>query len=185
MFNFKIKLIVSALIMFSSNVFADDVHEIKPEAQGPVSVSGNINFKGSITDSSCDITKNQDVELGTHSVTVLKERGQTTAEVDFNIDIKDCSVSMNSLAITISGEPHQDNNTIFALNADEQSAGKVGIALKTKEGDVVNPTGDKRVIEPRTDTRDYSLGYVVNYMATGLATPGTANATVNYTVTYN
>ncbi len=184
MFGIKHKYIISALIIFSANAYA--INDINPEPAEPVEISGNVHFKGNITDSSCDITqKDQEVELGTHSVTLLKENGKSTPPVDFTIDIENCSLSMSSLTIQMSGESHVGNNTIFALDADDQSAGKVGIAIKTKEGKTVMPAGDKREILLRQDSRDYSLNYTANYQATGLATSGKANATVNYTVTYN
>ncbi|MEG0278111.1 MAG: fimbrial protein [Morganella sp. (in: enterobacteria)] len=184
MFGIKNKFIISALVMFTSNVYA--IYDIKPEIDDPVKISGNIHFKGNITDSSCDITqKDQEVELGTHSVAILTENGKKTDPVDFTIDIKNCSLSMNELTIQMMGTEHAENNAIFALDADDQSAGKIGIAIKTKEGDAITPAGGGRNIPLRKDSRDYSLNYVANYQATGLSTPGKANATVNYTVTYN
>ncbi|OBU07660.1 fimbrial protein [Morganella psychrotolerans] len=182
MFVLKNKVIISALFMFSTNAFSVD--EIIPEVPESTELSGSINFKGTITDSSCDI-KDQDVELGTHSVTVLKEKGNNTPPVDFNINIENCSLSMDSLVLRMSGQSHQDDNNVFALDAGEQSAKSVGIVIKTKEGDVILPAGSNRNIPIRKDTRDYSLSYVAHYQATGLAEMGKANATVNYTVTYN
>lgn len=186
MFNLKSKLMVSALIMFTTTSFAADPVQIEGEPKESEHINGSIKFKGSITDSSCNITqKEQEVDLGVHSAAILKEMNSSTNPVDFTIDIKDCSLSMNSLTITMNGEAHADNNAIFALNTDEQSAGKVGIEISTKAGDPVTPAGMSKNITLRQDSRDYSLAYVANYRATGLATPGTANATVNYTVTYN
>lgn len=184
MFDLKSKLITSALIMFAANAYAVD--DIKPEVEDPAEISGNIYFKGNITDSSCDITqKDQEVELGTHSVAILTENGKNTDPVDFTIDIKNCSLSMNALTIQMMGASHAENNAIFALDADEQSAGKIGIAIKTKGGDAITPAGGRQNILLRQDSRDYALDYVANYQATGLSTPGKANATVTYTVTYN
>ena len=184
MFNLKSKLITLSLIMFAANVYAID--DIKPEPEDPTEISGNVHFKGNITDSSCDITqKDQEVELGTHSVAILTENGKSTDPVDFTIDIKNCSLSMSALTIQMTGTSHAENNAIFALDADDQSAGKIGIAIKTKEGDAITPAGGNRNIPLRQDSRDYALNYIANYQATGLSTPGKANATVNYTVTYN
>lgn len=184
MFDLKNKLIISALIMFTANAYA--INDIKPEAEYPAEISGNINFKGNITDSSCDITqKDLEVELGTHSVSVLTENGKNTDPVDFTIDIKNCSLSMNALTIQMMGASHAEDNAIFALDPDDQSAGKIGIVIKTKDGEAVTPAGGSRNIPLRQDSRDYALNYVANYQATGLATPGKANATVTYIVTYN
>ncbi|WP_413482814.1 fimbrial protein [Morganella psychrotolerans] len=184
MFDFKRKLIISALIVFTTNAYA--INDIDPEPEDPAEISGNIHFKGNITDSSCDITqKDQEVELGTHSVAILTENGKSTDPVDFTIDIKNCSLSMSALTIQMTGTSHAENNAIFALDADDQSAGKIGIAIKTKEGDAIIPAGGSRNIPLRQDSRDYALNYVANYQATGLSTPGKANATVKYIVTYN
>lgn len=183
MFGIKSKFIISALVMFASNVYAID--DIKPEIEDPTEINGNIHFKGNITDSSCDIMQDQEVDLGTHSVAILTENGNSTTPVDFAIDIKNCSLSMSALTIQMMGASHAENNAIFALDADDQSAGKIGIAIKTKAGEAVTPAGGSHNIPLRQDSRDYSLNYIANYQATGLSTPGKANATVNYTVTYN
>ncbi|OBU02498.1 fimbrial protein [Morganella psychrotolerans] len=186
MFNLKSKLMVSALIVFTATSFADDPAEIAVEPKDPEYIDGSIKFKGLITDSSCNITqKEQEVELGTHSAAVLKEINSRTNPVEFTIDIKDCSLSMSSLTIAMNGVAHADNNAIFALNTNEESAGKVGIQISTEAGDPVTPAGISEKITLRQDSRDYSKTYAANYLATGLATPGPANATVNYTVTYN
>ncbi|AVK38779.1 fimbrial family protein [Morganella morganii] len=91
---------------------------------------------------------------------------------------------MTSLKIKMEGTAHADNATLYALDANEKSAGKVGISIATAEGQQVTPAGDYRDIPLKADSRDYTLNYTAAYQATGLATPGEGNATVNYTVSY-
>ena len=146
---------------------------------------GNIRFTGKITDSSCDITqKDKDVYLGEHSVAKLKKNDDRTEEKAFDIYLINCSLAMKSLKIKMECTAHADNATLYALDANEKSAGKVGISIATAEGQQVTPAGDYRDIPLKADSRDYTLNYTAAYQATGLATPGEGNATVNYTVSY-
>lgn len=186
---FKKKLIVSSLFLFAFNSFSadGDLYDIQPETDIPEGkdITGNIVFKGEITDSSCDITqKDKEVNLGGHSVAGLKNKGDKTKSEPFDISLINCSLAMTSLKIKMEGTAHKDNAVLYALNAEEKSAGNVGISITTAEGQQMVPAGNYHDIPLRPDSRDYTLNYTAAYQATGLATPGTGNATVNYTVSY-
>ncbi|MEY0255480.1 fimbrial protein [Morganella morganii] len=189
MFCFKSKLLISSLFLLSVNSFAAE-NEIlgEQEEKDPVKIEGHILFKGEITDSSCDITqKDIEVDLGSHSVTLLKNRDDKTPAEQFDIVITNCSLSMTSLKINMTGAAHNDNATLFALDAGDKSAGNVGIAVNDVSGTgnhLMNPAGGDRNITLKNDSRDYTLTYSAAYQATGLATPGKGNATINYTVSY-
>lgn len=186
---FKRKLIISSLLLLSFNAFSagDDINEIAPEADvaDAKEITGDIRFTGKITDSSCDITqKDKDVYLGEHSVAKLKKNDDRTEEKAFDISLINCSLAMKSLKIKMEGAAHADNATLYALDANDKSAGKVGISIMTAEGQQVTPAGGYRDIPLKADSRDYTLNYTAAYQATGLATSGEGNATVNYTVSY-
>lgn len=181
----KNKLFISSLFLLSVNSFAADVEEIIGEipSEDPVEINGNIVFKGEITDSSCDIAqKNIEVDLGTHSAKLLKNRDDRTPAEQFDIVVTDCSLSMALLKIQMSGTAHKDN-----VDAGEKNAGNVGIVITDIAGTgnhLMSPAGGDRNITLKNDSRDYTLTYSAAYQATGLATPGTGNATINYTVSY-
>lgn len=184
---FKIKLIIFSL--FSFNAFsADDIlRDIKYETDTPEAkeITGNITFKGNITDSSCDIIqKNKEVDLGEHSVAELKNKDDKTQSEEFDISLINCSLAMMSLKIKMEGTAHKDNPALYALDAGENSAGKVGITVTDKQDKQITPAGIYQDIVLKNDSRDYTLTYKAAYQATGLVTPGTGNATVNYTVSY-
>ncbi|HAS8349659.1 fimbrial protein [Morganella morganii] len=183
----KNKLFISSLFLLSVSSFAADVEEIIGEipSEDPVEINGNIVFKGEITDSSCDIAqKDIEVDLGTHSAKLLKTRDDRTPEKEFDIVVADCSLSMTSLKIKMTGTAHGDNATLYALDAGEKSAGNVGIIVIDKQNQPITPGADYQDITLKNDSRDYTLTYSAAYQATGLATPGTGNATINYTVSY-
>nr|WP_243847040.1 fimbrial protein [Morganella morganii] len=173
----------------SVNSFAKDpVIEGEREAQELAEINGSILFRGKITDSSCDITQNDiEVDLGSHSVLLLENKDDMTPAEQFNIDITNCSLSMSTLKINMTGSAHEDNATLFALNEDDRSAGNVGIVITNIAGTgnhPVDPAAGARDIRLKNDSRDYTLTYSAAYQATGLATPGTGNAIINYTVSY-
>ncbi len=190
MSSLKNKLLISFLFLLSVNSFAADGNEIIGEqpAEDYIPIRGNIVFKGEITDSSCDIAqRNIEVDLKSHSVALLKNKDDKTPAEQFDIVIENCSLSMTSLKINMAGTAHKDNATLFALDADDKSAGNVGIAITDISGagnHLMNPAGGDRNITLKNDSRDYTLTYSAAYQATGLATPGKGNATVNYTVSY-
>jgi len=189
MSSLKNKLFISSLFLLSVNSFAKDpVIEGEQEPLDLVEINGNISFRGKITDSSCDITQNDiEVDLGSHSVLLLENKDDMTLAENFNIDITNCSLSMSTLKIKMTGSAHKDNAALFALNADDRSAGNVGIVITNIAGtgnNPVNPAAGARDITLRNDSRDYTLTYSAAYQATGQATPGTGNATINYTVSY-
>ncbi|MET4859537.1 fimbrial protein [Morganella morganii] len=184
---FKSKLLISSLFLLSVNSFAADDDGILGEqpAEDPIEINGNIVFKGEITDSSCDIAqKNIEVDLGTHSAKLLKNRDDRTQAEQFDIVVTDCSLSMASLKIQMSGTAHKDNAALFALDAGEKNAGNVGIIVTDKQDQPIIPGAAYQDIVLKNDSRDYTLTYSAAYQATGLATPGTGNATINYTVSY-
>lgn len=175
MSRFKSKLLISSLFLLSVNSLAADGDEILGEqpAEDPVEINGHIIFKGEITDSSCDIAqKDIEVNLGTHSAKLLKNRDDRTPAEQFDIAVTDCSLSMTSLKIQMSGTAHKDN------------AGNVGIMVIDKQDQPVTPGAAYQDIVLKNDTRDYTLTYSAAYQATGLATPGAGNATINYIVSY-
>ena len=171
---FKSKLLISSLFLLSVNSLAADGDDafIVPEVKEPTEINGNIVFKGEITDSSCDITqKDIEVDLGSHSAALLKNRDDRTPAEQFDIVVTDCSLSMASLKIQMSGTAHKDNAALFALDAGTGNH-------------LMSPAGGDRKITLKNDSRDYTLTYSAAYQATGLATPGKGNATINYTVSY-
>ncbi|EMQ4857064.1 type 1 fimbrial protein [Morganella morganii] len=189
MSSLKNKLFISSLFLLSVNSFAKDpVIKGEQDVKDPVEIDGSISFKGEITDSSCDITQNDiEVDLGSHSVLLLENKDDMTPAEQFNIDITNCSLSMSSLKINMTGTAHKDNAALFALDADDRSAGNVGIVITNIAGTgnhPVNPAAGARDITLRNDSRNYTLTYSAAYQATGQATPGTGNATINYTVSY-
>ncbi|KJF79259.1 major fimbrial subunit [Morganella morganii] len=187
MSRFKSKLLISSAHLLSVNSLAADGDEILGEqpAEDPVEINGHIIFKGEITDSSCDIAqKDIEVNLGTHSAKLLKNRDDRTPAEQFDIAVTDCSLSMTSLKIQMSGTAHKDNAALFALDAGENNAGNVGIMVIDKQDQPVTPGAAYQDIVLKNDTRDYTLTYSAAYQATGLATPGAGNATINYIVSY-
>ncbi|HID7484008.1 fimbrial protein [Morganella morganii] len=182
----KRKLLITSLILLSVNTFAADEDPfIEAERKDPTEINGSINFSGKITDSSCDITqKDIDVDLKNHSAALLKNRDDRTPPENFDIAITNCSLSMKSLQIKMTGAAHNDNPALFALDANDKSAGNVGIVITTSGNYQITPAEGYRDITLTPDSRDYTLTYSAGYQATGLATPGEGNATINYTVSY-
>ncbi|RUT65306.1 fimbrial assembly protein [Morganella morganii] len=187
MFYLKRKLILSSLVLLSVSSFADNDDMINHEAPAkePSEISARISFRGMITDSSCAIAQdNKEVDLKEHSIAKLKKAGDKTEEKEFTISVVDCSLATTSLKIKMEGTAHNDNNTLFALDAGEESAQNVGIYIKAKGGAQMVPGGGFQDMPVTENSREHSVTYLAGYQATGTAAPGKGDAVVNYTVSY-
>ncbi|WP_312213053.1 fimbrial protein [Pseudescherichia sp.] len=76
-----------------------------------------INFKGSMVSSSCNVSVNQGqstVDIGQVDTSGLS-LGETSPEIPFTVDISDCPSSVTSARLDFEGNAFSGNSTVFAL----------------------------------------------------------------------
>ena len=156
-------------------------------AQG---AGGQVNFYGSITDSSCNVdsgSTGQTVDLGKWASSYFTGTGSETTKTPFHIKVKDCPASVAKVAVLFDGARDQSDTTLLATNG-----GATGVAIKLYEDDqntavsLGKVSKAKNVVAGATaGTGTADLEFFADYISTGAVTAGDANGTANFNMIYN
>ena len=158
-------------------------------AQG---AGGQVNFNGSITDSSCNVdsgSTSQTVDLGKWASSYFTGAGSETTKTPFHIKVKDCPASVTTVAVLFDGAREQTDTSLLAIN----SGGASGVAIKLYEHDQttavsLGKTTAKQAVTPGSSgsTGSADLEFYADYVSTGATvTAGDANGTANFNMIYN
>lgn len=158
-------------------------------AQG---AGGQVNFNGSITDSSCNVdsgSTGQRVDLGKWASNYFTSTGSETTKTSFHIKVKDCPASVTTVAVLFDGAREQTDTSLLAIN----SGGASGVAIKLYEHDQttavsLGKTTAKQAVTPGSSgsTGSADLEFYADYVSTGATvTAGDANGTANFNMIYN
>lgn len=156
-------------------------------AQG---AGGQVNFNGSITDSSCNVDSSstgQTVDLGKWTSTYFTSTGFETTKTPFHIKVTDCPASIKTVAVLFDGARDPSDNTLLAT-----TGGAAGVAIKLYEDDkstavsLGSVSKAKNVVTGATaGTGTADLEFFADYISTGAVTAGDANGTANFNMIYN
>ena len=156
-------------------------------AQG---AGGQVNFNGSITDSSCNVdsgSTGQTVDLGKWASNYFTSTGSETTKTSFHIKVKDCPASVAKVAVLFDGARDQSDTTLLATNG-----GATGVAIKLYEDDqntavsLGKVSKDHPVVAGATaGTGSADLEFYADYVSTGAVAAGDANGTANFNMIYN
>lgn len=156
-------------------------------AQG---AGGQVNFNGSITDSSCNVDSSstgQTVDLGKWTSTYFTSTGFETTKTPFHIKVTDCPASIKTVAVLLDGARDPSDNTLLAT-----TGGAAGVAIKLYEDDkstavsLGSVSKAKNVVTGATaGTGTADLEFFADYISTGAVTAGDANGTANFNMIYN
>lgn len=90
---------------------------------GAQSTGGQIEFSGSITDTSCDIdstSANQIVDLGKWASSYFTGAGSETTKTAFHIKVKDCPATVTKVSVLFDGARDSNNSNLLAVNGGAQ-----------------------------------------------------------------
>lgn len=166
-------LFPACIMMITSSAFAFD---------------GSLNFRGSFTDSPCDVTingqQNSTIDMGIWSTANYATAGQMTDYVPIEITLSNCPIATKANFL-FSGDVVTNNTDYFSVEEQDLSE-VVGIGLYTEQN-----TGS--LIKP--NARDFSVDLVNGQVSTttiyaayntfGETVPGDANANVTFDISYN
>ncbi|MGL5389664.1 MAG: fimbrial protein [Serratia sp. (in: enterobacteria)] len=167
--------IVSAAILSAASVMAAD---------------GQVNFKGEIIDSACEVVNNVssplDVTLGQVAKTAFTGAGSTTAATKFILQLQNCPDSVTKAAVKFDGTADAGDNNVLQLTQETGVATGVGIQL-SDASDAVLPLFTASTSYPLVaGTAVNSLGFVARYIATSdTVNAGPANSVASFSVIYN
>ena len=101
-----------------------------------------VEFGGTLTKSSCNVSVNggQSIDMGSVDTSGLKI-GETSTEVPFTVDIKDCPSSILAASLVFEGNAFPSDNTAFALTSSTGNASdQIAMMIKnTASGSYINP----------------------------------------------
>lgn len=151
---------------------------------------GTVHFKGEVVNAACAVdagSVDQTVQLGQVKAATLREAGQTSPAVGFNIQLNDCDTTVaTKAAIAFSGVTvGAENPTALALeNSAAGGATNVGIQVLDSVGKALAFDGADYSAAATLIDGTNILPFQARYVATGAATPGIANANANFKVQY-
>ena len=158
---------------------------------GVQSTGGQIEFSGSITDTSCDIdstSANQIVDLGKWASSYFTGAGSETTKTAFHIKVKDCPATVTKVSVLFDGTRDSNNSNLLAVNGGAQ-----GVAIKLYEDDKATPINlgteskDQAVIAGTSGSNSGTadLEFFADYISTSAVSAGAANGTANFNMIYN
>lgn len=184
--------LVSGVVLASPSQPARSALSVNPGAStGTQSTGGQIEFSGSITDTSCDIDSNsasQVIDLGKWASNFFTGAGSETTKTAFHIKVKDCPASVTKVAVLFDGTRDSNNSNLLAVNGGAQ-----GVAIKLYEDDRATPINLGTVSRDQTvlagaggaSTGTADLEFFVDYISTSAVSAGAANGTANFNMVYN
>ncbi|ENZ0348291.1 fimbrial protein [Morganella morganii] len=157
-------------------------------APSAFSADGQINFKGNIIDSACQVTNNMgnplEVVLGDVARTAFSGKGATAAATQFTLALTKCPESVKTAAVKFDGVSVNGDSEVLALTTEAGVAEGVGIQLTDASQKVVPLY---TASSPYTlNEGDNNLDFTARYIATeDTVKAGPANSTATFTIVYN
>ena len=139
---------------------------------GTQGTGGQVEFTGSITDSSCNVdstSANQSVDLGKWASSYFTGAGSETTKTAFHIKVKDCPSTVTTVSVLFDGTRDTNNSDLLAINGTAS-----GVAIKLYEDDKSTPVDLGAVSRGHSVTagatvRPTSIWFITNTLEAGKA----------------
>jgi len=184
--------LVSASALSSPSQPARSAMTVNPGSNaGTQGTGGQVEFTGSITDSSCNVdstSANQSVDLGKWASSYFTGAGSETTKTAFHIKVKDCPSTVTTVSVLFDGTRDTNNSDLLAINGTAS-----GVAIKLYEDDKSTPVDLGAVSRGHSVTAGASgaatgtaaLEVFADYVSTSAHSAGSANGTANFNMVYN
>ncbi|MEL4014650.1 fimbrial protein [Dryocola clanedunensis] len=161
---------------------------------GTQSTGGQVQFTGSITDTSCNIDSqsvSQQVDLGKWSSNYFTAAGTETTKTPFHIKVQDCPDSVTKVAVLFDGNHDATDKNLLAIDSGAKAA--TGVAIELFEADKTDKIALGTVskeypinIGDNGNDGTADLTFYADYRSTvDNVTVGTANGVANFNMVYN
>ncbi|WP_249022861.1 MULTISPECIES: fimbrial protein [Kluyvera] len=189
---FRIMASVIGLVV-SGAVAAAGVTTNPGSTAGTQGTGGQVEFTGSITDVSCNVTSksaNQQVDLGKWAKSYFTGNGIETTKTAFHINVEDCPSSVTQVAVLFDGNKDKTDSSLLAINTGTGNATGIGIKLyeenQSKQVALGAVTDKHPVTAGTSGTGSADLTFYADYKSTGTAvTTGNANGVADFNMVYN
>lgn len=158
---------------------------------GTQGTGGQVEFTGSITDSSCNVdstSANQSVDLGKWASSYFTGAGSENTKISFHIKVKDCPSTVTTVSVLFDGTRDTNKTNLLAINGTAK-----GVAIKLYEDDKSTPIDLGSVSRGQsvtagatgTTTGTADLEFFADYVSTSAVSAGSADGTANFNMIYN
>ena len=184
--------LVSGSALSTPSQSASSAMTVNPGSNaGTQGTGGQVEFTGSITDSSCNVdstSANQSVDLGKWASSYFTGTGSETTKTSFHIKVKDCPSTVTTVSVLFDGTRDSNNSDLLAINGTAK-----GVAIKLYEDDKSTPVELGDVSRGHsvtagasgTTTGTADLEFFADYVSTSAVSAGSANGTANFNMVYN
>lgn len=187
----QFRIMACVIAALASGAAVASVSTNPGSAAGTQGTGGQVQFTGSITDSSCNVdssTANQTVDLGKWAKSYFTGAGTETTKTAFHIKVKDCPTSVDQVAVLFDGDKDTNNASLLAVKS-----GATGVGIKLYEDDQSKQIVPGHVSEMHDIVKDNDqdigaadLTFYADYTATGATvTTGAANGVADFNMVYN
>lgn len=157
-----------------------------------MAADGTITINGTITDTTCDISVNNQskdatVTLPTISTAALPAVGSTAGATPFTIALTNCAgASMNTASTFFEAGTYVEQSSGRLKNSASGTAGNVQVELLNANLGSIMAGNSYNQGDVAVDISSGGgvMNYFARYYATGVVTPGTVNTQVDYTIVY-
>ncbi|UAN29735.1 fimbrial protein (plasmid) [Serratia ureilytica] len=157
-------------------------------AASSYAADGNVNFIGSITDQTCEVTtgsQNLNVVLGNVARTAFTGgTGTEASKTRFTLQLENCPAAALTARVKFDGTPEVTNPDYLAITSGAGVASGVAIKLYDASNTAL-PLNTASMSYPLVTTGVNNLNFAASYISTGPVTVGPANSTTAFTVNYN
>ncbi|HBE9082937.1 fimbrial protein [Serratia fonticola] len=161
-------------------------------AGSALAADGTITINGTITDTTCDISVNNQskdatVTLPTVSTSALASPGATAGTTTFAIVLNNCAgATLNTASTFFEAGDYVEQSSGRLNNSASGTATGVQVELLNANQSKIMAGSDFNQGDIATDISSGSgvMNYFARYYAKGAVTPGTVNTQVDYTIIY-
>ncbi|WP_394521342.1 fimbrial protein [Pantoea sp. SGAir0184] len=145
---------------------------------------GTLNFTGTVTDKTCNITTTGDVTMANLSHVQFPGKGSVSQPAEFKITLAACAAGVNTVSVRFDGTPADGDNSIIALTTSGETATGVGVQIREKDGTPIPLLSDSKPVTVTSNAAEATFDAVYISTADSVG-PGNANATATFNVFYN
>lgn len=193
----QIRIMACVITALVSGAAMADITTNPGSSAGTQGPGGQVNFTGSITDSSCDVdsgSTSQNVDLGKWAKSYFTGASTETTKTAFHIKVKDCPDSVKTVSVLFDGKKDANNASLIAIDNGSSSASGVGIKLYEKDQQQAISLGSVSEPQPVHAGSSGSAGsggtadltFFADYAANGATvSTGAANGVADFNMVYN
>lgn len=150
---------------------------------------GTVRISGTIQDNTCEISPDSNhkiVDMGTVASNQFTSVGDKTPAVAFSIDMEECGPAASEASVTFSGTVAPENNTLYRLDEDDNTASGLALGIYDSRNQQVIPNVASGGYDLLPNQSAVVMKFTARYEAVAATvTEGLARATITFWLIIN